>query len=292
MSVRHNRVVTDPQFRADLYQGAGRDYDQYRLAYPQPLIDDLLRRSGANGNGRLLDLACGTGQLSFAMRSTFAETWAVDQEPDMIAVVEEKARAAGLTDLRTEICAAEDLSAPEASFDLVVIGNAFHRMRRDDVAARVLRWLSPGGFLALVWGGSPWEGDASWQQELAAIMRRWRSRVESGAEAVERVPTGYEQARQARPDMTILESLGFELAGSFSFEVTHHWTPDEIVGFAYSTSVLSRRAVGDLGPEFEEDLRRELDAYVQAGGLRQAIEFAYRLACRPLAGAQPLNTWL
>ena len=44
------------------------------------------------GSGTLLDIACGTGQLAFALHARFARTWAVDQEPDMIAVVREKGR--------------------------------------------------------------------------------------------------------------------------------------------------------------------------------------------------------
>ena len=39
----------------------------------------------------LLDLACGTGQLTFALRPYVAEVWAVDQEPGMTAVVTRKA---------------------------------------------------------------------------------------------------------------------------------------------------------------------------------------------------------
>jgi hypothetical protein len=33
---------------------------------------------GADGSRRHLDLACGTGQISFAMQDRFAEIWAVD----------------------------------------------------------------------------------------------------------------------------------------------------------------------------------------------------------------------
>jgi SAM-dependent methyltransferase len=120
--------VADPTFRPDLYRGAGREYDRFRLPYPQSLTADLAGRVGADGAGRLLDLACGTGQITFAMRADFAQTWAVDQEPDMIDVV--RAKAAGLGDVHTEVCAAEDLVAPADSFDLVGIGNAFHRLRR------------------------------------------------------------------------------------------------------------------------------------------------------------------
>jgi ubiquinone/menaquinone biosynthesis C-methylase UbiE len=87
--------VADLEFRRDLFRGTARYYDRFRVPYPRSLVDDLAERSGASGTGRLLDLACGTGQLSFALRSHFEEVWAVDQEPGMIGVAREKAEAAG-----------------------------------------------------------------------------------------------------------------------------------------------------------------------------------------------------
>ena len=41
--------MPDPEFRRDLYRGTARDYDRFRVAYPQSLIDDLAGRSGADG---------------------------------------------------------------------------------------------------------------------------------------------------------------------------------------------------------------------------------------------------
>jgi 2-polyprenyl-3-methyl-5-hydroxy-6-metoxy-1,4-benzoquinol methylase len=70
--------VADPEFRPDLYQGTAGYYDRFRVPYPPDLIDDLGGRAGADGAGRLLDLACGTGQLSFAVHARFAEVWADD----------------------------------------------------------------------------------------------------------------------------------------------------------------------------------------------------------------------
>ena len=89
-----------PEFRRDLYRGAARYYDQFRLAYPRTLIDDLLLRVGVDGKGRLLDVACGTGQISFAMHRSFKEVWAVDQEPEMVEVGREKADEFGVGNVR------------------------------------------------------------------------------------------------------------------------------------------------------------------------------------------------
>ena len=48
-------------FATDLYQGTAEYYDRYRLPYPEAMTEDLIARTGVSGQGRLLDLACGTG---------------------------------------------------------------------------------------------------------------------------------------------------------------------------------------------------------------------------------------
>ena len=272
-----NDRVTGPVFRRDLYRGTADYYDRFRLPYPQALTEDLAHRSGADGTGRLLDLACGTGQVCFALHVRFAEVWAVDQEPEMAARVRDKARAAGLPHVRALAASAEDLSAPGASFDLVTIGNAFHRQPRDAVAVRAFGWLRPGGFLALIWGSSPWNGPQPWQRALARAMDRWQAR----AGARDRVPAGYGQDRREHPDPVILAAAGFEIAGRYRFPAVHEWTPETLTGFALSTSVLSPAVLGGMVADFGDDLRRELRACAASGRWPQTIDYAYDLARRP-----------
>ena len=127
-----------------------------------------------------------------------------------------------------------------------------------------------------MWGESPWAGEEPWQQALAATMKRWRARAGAG----ERVPACYDEDRRERPDLAILEQAGFDVVGSYRFLAAHDWTPDTLAGFLFSTSVLSRPALGDLAAEFEQDLRREMLACEPAGRWRQVIDFGYQLARR------------
>ena len=265
------------EFLKDLYRGTARYYDRFRIPYPRALIDDLLRRAEVNGEGRLLDLACGTGQISFAMHRSFEEVWAVDQEPDMIEVGREKAEEAGVRNIRFLTSTAEDLLAPEESFDLVGIGNAFQRLRRETVARNARRWLRPGQYLALLWSESPWHGNAPWQQAMAATFDRWMTKMN----AHDRVPTGWEQDRAERPDRDVLQAAGFQVVGSYQFPIAHQWTPEALIGLVYSTSFLSREVLADLADDFEEDLRRDLTSSVPTGELSQTIGFAYELARCP-----------
>jgi SAM-dependent methyltransferase len=261
-------------FRRDLFRGTAEHYDRFRVPYSQNLISDLAEQASVTGSGSLLDLACGTGQLTFSLHERFAQTWAVDQEPDMIEVVARKAAAIGAS-IRTTVASAEDLDIPEASIDLVTIGNAFHRLPRDVVAARVLRWLRPGGHLALVWGGGPeanprGAAPAPWQETLNTVQTRWRP--------PDRIPPGWARERAERPDVTVLTEAGFGYLGEHEFIVTHEWTEDSLIGHAYSTSVLSREALGDAAADFEADLRRTLLPYAP---FRHQLSFAYDLATRP-----------
>src|SRR5690349_8626147 len=53
------------RFAVSLLRGTAEYYDRYRLPYPEAMVGDLARRAQVPGRGRLLDLACGTGQLAF-----------------------------------------------------------------------------------------------------------------------------------------------------------------------------------------------------------------------------------
>jgi len=275
--VRDNGGVDELEFRKDLYRGTARYYDRLRVPYPSALIEDLLGRAEVNGEGRLLDLACGTGQISFAMHRSFEEVWAVDQEPDMIGVGREKAEEAGVRNVRFLTSTAEDLLAPEESFDLVAIGNAFHRLRREIVVRNARRWLRPGQYLALLWSETPWHGETPWQQALSATLDRWMNKVN----AQNRVPPGWEQVRAERPDREVLQEGGFQVVGSYQFPIAYQWTPEALVGLVYSTSFLPYEVVADLADDFEEDLRRELTSSDPTGQLLQTIGFAYELARCP-----------
>ncbi len=262
--------MADPEYRRDLYRGAAADYDRFRVPYPPALIGDLLARTGGRGGGRLRDLACGTGQIAFAMRKAFAEVWAVDQEPDMVAFA--RAKAAG--GIRCVAAAAEEVDLPDAALDLVAIGNAFHRLRRDAVAGRVFRWLRPGGCLALLWSDAPHLGDAPWQRALAATFDRW---TPPG-----RVPQGWDEPQRARPDVEVLRAAGFVAEGRHSFPTPHRWTIEGLTGFAYSMSGLSRAALGEHAARFE----RELADTLRGHALDQTIDFAYELARKPVPPLQ------
>jgi ubiquinone/menaquinone biosynthesis C-methylase UbiE len=269
-------MSSDPEFRVDLYRGTASFYDRFRVPYPAELLADLLRRAHVSGSGRLFDVACGTGQLTFALCDHFAEVWAVDQEPETVAFARAKATRVDVRNIRWIAGRAEDVTA-DGSFELVTIGNAFHRLQRHVVAESAFRWLAPGGHIALVWSGVPWLGAADWHGVMADAMERWTRT----ADATDRVPSGLAEAWSDEPHTTVLARAGFTTVGHFEFLAPHEWSVESLVGFMYSTSFLSREALGTHREAFEEDMRERLLSLEPTGVFREEISFGYDLAERP-----------
>src|SRR5262249_9733588 len=76
-----------------------RVHDPLRPPYPPALFDDLRARVPICGSTRLLDVACGTGQVALALAADVGEVWAVDQEPESVAFGREKAGRLGIRNI-------------------------------------------------------------------------------------------------------------------------------------------------------------------------------------------------
>ena len=110
----------------------------------------------------------------------------------MVAFVVALAEQAGITNVRFMTEAAERISLADDSLELITIGNAFHRLHRETIAANALRWLKPGGHLALLWGGNPLERvEAEWATRLRTILLSWMEEVQ----AAHRLPVSVLEAR-------------------------------------------------------------------------------------------------
>jgi SAM-dependent methyltransferase len=267
--------VSELRYRKDLFKGTAEYYDRFRPPYPAGMLDDLRARVPLGSTGRVLDLACGTGQIAFGLAAHVAEVCAVDQEPESIEFGRRKAQRLGVTNIQWIAAAAEDV-ALEGVFDLVAIGNAFHRLDRDGVAMRLVPNLTERGCVALLWSGSPWLGDQPWQGVLYDTLERWRDVV--GAR--DRVPEGWEQAIDRDPHEQVLRRAGLAYEGLFETSTTQRWSVESLIGFVYSTSFLNRAALGHHADAFAADLRALLLASCPDGVFEQDVTFAFELARR------------
>ena len=260
-------------FRTDLYRGTAPYYHRFRPPYPEVLLEDLCRRLPVSGGGRLLDLACGTGQIAVPLAGRFAVVWAVDQEAESVALAKAKAEASGVTNIRWLVGPAQTVEL-DSQFELIAVGNAFHRLDRRAVARRMFSWLEPGGGVALLWGGTPGRGSRPWQRALSALYAEWMDKLG----VTDRVPANWERLMDRYPHEQVLAEAGFEYEGKIKFSVELAWTLESLAGFSYSTSFLNREALGGRLAEFEVDLADRLSSCTQDGTFREQASFAYQLA--------------
>lgn len=259
-------------FRSDLFRGTAPYYDRYRAPYPQVLFDDLCGRLPISGRGRLLDLACGTGHIAFPLATRFKEVVAIDQEAEMVAFGAAKASKAGVENI-TWTAGSVETASVHGSFELITIGNAFHRVKRRVVAERMLTWLQPGGGAALVWGSGPWRGGLDWQRAADELIKRWIANL-----AGDRVPADWEAVMDRDPHERILAEAGFDYAGRFEFSAEETWTVQSLTGYMYSTSGLNREALGGQIGAFERELADLLLSHNASDRFEVAASYAFELA--------------
>ncbi len=94
----------------------------------------------------VLEFGCGTGSTALVHAPHVATILATDLSPRMIEIAEAKARSAGIGNVTFQCASIEDLSAPEAGFDVVLGLSILHLLRdRDAAIAKVFELLKPGG---------------------------------------------------------------------------------------------------------------------------------------------------
>jgi ubiquinone/menaquinone biosynthesis C-methylase UbiE len=190
----------------------------------QRLLDLVEARPGM----RLLDLACGPGNLSRRLAALVAphgEVIGVDLAPGML----ERARMAAPANARFEVMDIEELTFDDSSFDAAVCGHGLqfvpHLDRALNEARRVLRTGSR--FVASV----PAPGAQSVMTLLDSIVDRW---LPPAPEAEDRAAT---RAVVSEPDLLqgAAREAGFTSVRVEEIEETVRWeSADQLVGLCTS----------------------------------------------------------
>ncbi|HET9058841.1 MAG TPA: hypothetical protein VFN61_02885, partial [Acidimicrobiales bacterium] len=151
---------------------------------------------------------------------------------------------------------------------------AFHRLDRPHVAALVNQWLEPGAHFALLWTSMPWQGPAPWQTAAMETIRHWMDVTGS----LRNIPADLEQSVRDDPHTAVLARAGFDVVGSHEIRVPRTWSAETLVGFAHSTSIFSRAALGEYAGRFEEDFAARLLALHPGNNFVEEVRFSYDLA--------------
>lgn len=110
---------------------------------------EFVDRLGLRPGMRVLDVACGTGNLTLPAARTGADVTGLDFAPNLIEEAKANAAADGLN-IAFDIGDAEDLPYEDESFDVVIsMFGAMFTPRPDVTAAELKRVCRPGGVIVM-----------------------------------------------------------------------------------------------------------------------------------------------
>jgi ubiquinone/menaquinone biosynthesis C-methylase UbiE len=141
------------------FGGVAEAYHRGRPTYPREAAVWLTSAQPLT----VLELGAGTGKLTEQLVALGHDVHATDPDPQMLALLEKNQPA-----VRVSQAPAEEIPAGDASYDVVVCGQAFHWFDLDRALPEIARVLKPRGGLSLVWNQR--DERIPWVKRLGAII--------------------------------------------------------------------------------------------------------------------------
>ena len=171
------------RYQRGLFDTVARRYEATRPGYPAELAAFVAATAGLGPRSPVLEVGCGTGQLTERLVPLGCALTAIDLGASMIEVARERVPAGDVT---FQAVPFEDLDAAPGSFDLVISGAAFHWVDPEVRFPRAARLLRPGGWLAVTGCGEHYDEplgpalEALWRAR-AAVAGAWATRPADAA---------------------------------------------------------------------------------------------------------------
>src|SRR5215470_9137450 len=124
------------------------EYDRHRPAYPDELIDRACRVAGIGSGDVVLEVGCGSGQLTRSLAGRGLRVTAVEPGTNLLSLARQKLEGAGEVEFVNDRF--EDARLPHERFQAVFSASAFHWADPDVSWQKAADVLVPGGTLALV----------------------------------------------------------------------------------------------------------------------------------------------
>jgi ubiquinone/menaquinone biosynthesis C-methylase UbiE len=124
------------------------DYDRYRPTYPDELVDQACQVAGIRSGDHVLEVGCGTGQLTRSLAARGLHVTALEPGQSLIALARQNLDGAGEVDFVN--ARFEEALIPRGQFQAVFSASAFHWVDPKVSWQKTADVLAPGGTLALV----------------------------------------------------------------------------------------------------------------------------------------------
>jgi len=269
---KNTGVTWDPK---NVFSGTAWFYARYRPDHPIEVINILIEKFKLFNRSRVLDLGCGTGQITLQIAPYVSEVIAVDPQEDMLNEGQKLANTRGISNIRWIVGESGDLpriSGYINDIDFTVIARAFHWMDREQTLKDLYKITKFDGGIAVIDDGGSRDGPmVPWKETITQLRKKWLGEErKAGTQGTYTPPT-------KRFETYLLESTfsDLEVAG---FNIERIWTIDQIVGYTYSASASSIPILGRNKEPFEAELRARLKELDPTGQFREQVVVSVMMA--------------
>lgn len=237
-------------------------YQRFRRGYPPAVAEALTTSFALTREDVVLDLGCGTGQLTRVLAPRVGAVLGMDPEPDMLAQARQATSASNVSWLLGADADLEALTPVVGPGRLaaVTVAQALHWMDHERLFTAGCSLLRPGGGVAVVTNGEPlWLQDTAWSSALREVLSSFLGTP------LHRT-CGTDSASQTRY-ADALSAAGYAVDSqviSYDAELT----VEEIVGGVFSAMSPARLPAAEDRPAFTERVR---DALSPFGPLREQV---------------------
>jgi len=149
---RHRPSGSAARWQRYVWSRRARSWDQHASPALGRVTSAVLAAARVGPGDAVLDLGCGTGQISLPLAALGADVVGIDVSPAMADRLLAEAGRQGLRSVTAVAMPIEKLVLQPGSVDLIVSSYALHHLRDPDKARLIqacYQWLRPGGRLVI-----------------------------------------------------------------------------------------------------------------------------------------------
>jgi len=235
-----------------LYKGTYEYYVKYRPAIPKKVIDVIVEHFDIKPTDRVLDIGCGTGQVTLAMEGKCGEMVCLDPDPEMIKLAKKATKNSKIRLIWINR-PAEDLGKIKkrlGTFKVATSSRAFHRMNQDQVLKDLDEVIEEDGGVAVFSDWVLWSGDEEWQRAIKEIIQKYLGKERGVGKEKPKVS-------EERWENILARSI-FRFIKTHDVPIVREWDIESIIGYVFSTSFAAPYLFGDQLGKFKEEVKNTL----------------------------------
>ena len=257
-----------------LFASAVTQYARYRPGYPAREVDRLADLVGLDRSSTVIDIGCGTGQLTIPLAERAGTVIAVDPLAEMLEAGRARAVAQGLTNIRWlqgDSGAIESLVPLGAH--LATFAASFHWTDRAEVLRSLDRMLGPGAHVVTINDDLDVAAEPDWVPAVGRLRDEFLGTDHTaGTDPWRKSPVSHRQ---------IIEASPFAKVQSLHWEWERRLTVDEAVGLQFTYSYSTPAVFGPRAAEFASRARAAILALHPDGTVIEPFRVEVLVAGRP-----------